>query len=312
MKNCALQIRIGITRSRDSKGSVKKIIITGDDFGLASPVNEAIIQAHQQGILTAASLMVGESHFEDAVEQAKQHPSLKVGLHLTLVEGHPAAPVRLIQDLINADGLFSTQLVRAGFRFFFLPGVRQQLEIEIRAQFEAFGRTGLPLDHANAHNHMHLHPTILGLMLKVGKEYGLKAVRLPNEPPFRSWKAGRKAFWPRHASWVFLLPWIQFMKHKLRREGIRYNNYLFGMTDSGSMTQDLVLRIFANLPEGVTEICFHPATRRCLEIDRTMPCYRHEEEFFALTGKLLLNADQGGDFQRIAFSDLKCNRSKKC
>jgi hopanoid biosynthesis associated protein HpnK len=291
---------------------VKKIIITGDDFGLALPVNEAIIQAHREGILTTASLMVGESYFEDAVQQAKQNPSLKVGLHLTLVEGRPVAPLHQIPDLLNSDGVFSTQLVRAGFRFFFLPGVRKQLENEIRAQFEAFRRTGLPLDHANAHNHMHLHPTVLGLMLKVGKDYGLNAVRLPNEPPLRSWKAGRKAFWPRHASWLFLFPWMQFMRYRLRREGIRYNDFLFGMTDSGAMTQDLVLRIFANLPEGVTEICFHPATGRCTEIDLPMPCYKHEDEFMALSGKLLLKAAQEGDFKRITFSDLKCDGSKKC
>lgn len=291
---------------------MKKVIITGDDFGLALPVNEAIIQAHRRGILTTASLMVGESCFEDAVQRAKQNPSLKVGLHLTLVEGRPITPPRRIPDLLDANGVFSTHLVCSGFRFFFLPGVRKQLETEIRAQFDAFCRTGLSLDHANAHNHMHLHPTILGLMVKVGKEYGLRAVRLPNEPPFRSWKAGRKDFWPRYSSWIFLYPWMQFMKHRLRREGICYNDFLFGMTDSGAMTQDLVLRIFSNLPEGVTEICFHPATSRCAEIDSTMPCYKHEDEYLALAGKSLLKASQEGDFQRITFSDLKCDGIKNC
>jgi hopanoid biosynthesis associated protein HpnK len=287
-----------------AKRPAKKIIVTGDDFGLALPVNEAIIEAHRRGILTAASLMVGERYFQDAVDRAKQHPSLRVGLHLTLVEGRPVSDPRLVPDLIDAGGSFPMHLAHAGVKFFFRPGVRRQLETEIRAQFEAFQNTGLALDHANAHNHMHLHPTLLKLMLKVGKDYGLAAVRVPYEPPLRSWRASRKGIGSRFASSLFLWPWINLMKHLLRRAHIRYNNYFYGMADSGSMTADLAMRIIAHLPNGATELGFHPATRRCEEIDRTMANYQHEEEYLALTSEPLLRAVQAANIQRIAFSDL--------
>jgi chitin disaccharide deacetylase len=287
------------------KVSLKKIIITGDDFGLALPVNEAIIQAHQEGMLSTASLMVGGAWFKDAVERAQNHPSLKVGIHLTLVEGHPVSRPQEIPDLVDTNGEFSTRLVRAGFNFFFMPGVRKQLEREIRAQFDAFRQTGLPLDHANAHNHMHLHPTILGLMLKVGKEYGLNAVRVPNEPPVKSWKASGKDLGTRVATHFFLAPWIRLMKHRLRKAGMRYNDFIFGMTDCGAMTPELVRGILFNLPDGITEFCFHPATRRCQEIDRTMPNYRHEDELQALTSESLRQVVQEVNAQRTTFSDLK-------
>jgi chitin disaccharide deacetylase len=287
-----------------AKSPAKRIIVTGDDFGLALPVNEAIVDAHRNGILTTASLMTGEPFFQDAVERAQKHHSLKVGLHLTLVEGRPTANPRQIPDLLGADGSFSTHLARAGFKFFFRPGIRKQLETEIRAQFEAFHKAGLALDHANAHNHMHLHPTVLGLMLRIGKDYGLAAVRLPYEPPLRSWKASKTAMGSRFASPIFLFPWMNRMKHLLRRARVRYNDFFFGMADSGSMTLDRVLRIISNLPDGVTELGFHPATRRAVEIDHTMPNYRHEEEFLALTNESLRLATQTGNIQRIAFSDL--------
>ncbi len=287
-----------------SKGALKKLIITGDDFGLALPVNEAIIEAHNKGILTAASLMVGEGFFRDAVERARQIPSLKVGLHLTLVEGHPVSNPSQIPDLVDKCGLFSTHLARAGFRFFFLPGIRKQIETEIRAQFDTFQKTGLALDHVNAHNHMHLHPTVLRLMLKVGKEYGLAAVRLPNEPPLRSSKASGKPLGPRLTSWIFLSPWIGLMRCFLRRARIRHNDSFFGMEDSGAMTRNLVLRIMDNLPDGITEICFHPATRRSQEIDHSMPEYFHVDEFLALTDKSIIQAVRVRGIQRIAFSDL--------
>ncbi len=286
------------------KAGLNKIIITGDDFGLALPVNEAIVEANRRGVLTAASLMVGAPFCRDAAERAREIPSLKVGLHLTLVEGRPVLGPEKVPDLVDRSGAFSTHLARAGFKFFFIPGVRRQLEAEIRAQFEAFRSTGLVLDHVNAHNHMHFHPTVLGLLLKVGKDYALKAVRVPNEPPILSWKASGTSLGSRLTSWAFLFPWMSLMKRTLRRNDIRYNDFLFGMSDSGSMTTDLVIRLIRNLPRGITEFCFHPATRRAMEIDQTMPRYRHEEEFRALTSESLRKAVQEAGAARVAFCDL--------
>ncbi len=286
---------------------MRKIIITGDDFGLARPVNEAIVQAHCAGTITTASLMVGADFAEDAVRCAKLHPSLKVGLHLVLVEGRSILPASEIPDLVDGQGMFCEQLLRAGFRFFFRPGIRKQLEAEIRAQFERFVQTGLELDHVNAHNHMHVHPTILNLILKIGREFGVRAIRLPHEPPIRSWQAAGKSLISRSASWLLLSPWIQLMRRRLRKAKVNHNDYIFGMSDSGRMTLDLVLKIIKNLPVGVTELYFHPATRRCAEIERTMPHYRHEDEFRTLVSSSLVEALNTNRISRIAFGNLARN-----
>src|SRR3989454_11909005 len=145
--------------------------------------------------------MVGAGAAADAVERARRLPTLSVGLHLVLVDGPPVLPAREIPDLVDSRGEFSTRLFGAGLNFFFRPGVRRQLEAEIRVQFEAFTKTGLPLDHVNAHNHMHLHPTVLGLILKVGRDYGLKAVRVPYEPFLGSWRTARQALLKRLVTW---------------------------------------------------------------------------------------------------------------
>jgi hopanoid biosynthesis associated protein HpnK len=286
------------------EAALNKIIVTGDDFGLALPVNEAIVKAHDHGILTTASLMVGAAFCKDAVERTRAVPSLRVGLHLTLVEGKPVLEPDKVPHLVDAQGAFSAHLVRAGFKFFFSPGIRKQLEAEIRAQFEAFCRTGLTLDHVNAHNHMHLHPTVLGLILKVGRDYGLTAVRVPNEPPVLSSKASGKSLGSRLTAWTFLYPWLSLMKRMLQRANVRYNDFLFGMADSGFMTTDLVTRLVRNLPSGITEFCFHPATRRCEEIDNTMPFYQHEQELEALTSEPLRQAVQASGAERVSFCDI--------
>src|ERR1700733_8305563 len=75
-------------------------IITADDFGLATTVNEAVETAHLSGVLTAASLMVGAPAAQDAAQRARANPSLRVGLHLTLCDGQAVLPRRQIPDLV--------------------------------------------------------------------------------------------------------------------------------------------------------------------------------------------------------------------
>lgn len=283
---------------------MRQLIITGDDFGLAIPVNEAIEEAHRHGILTTASLMVSAGAAEDAIRRAKRLPTLRVGLHLVLVEGRPVLPPGAVPDLVNEHGVFSSRLVRAGCNFFFRPGVRRQLEAEIRAQFETFERTGLQLDHVNAHNHMHLHPTILALILKVGREFGLRAIRLPHEPLMPSWRAAGNGFLPRLFARIALAPWTSLLKLRLRMAGIRTNDFVFGLHDSGHLTGQLVAGFLKQLPQGVTEIYFHPATRRCPELDGTMPDYEHEREFEALTNEDIKGLVATSGIHRVAFSEL--------
>ena len=283
---------------------MRKLIINGDDLGLAVPVNEAIEEAHRSGILTSASLMVGAGAASDAVERAKRLGSLRIGLHLVLVDGPAMLPKRCIPDLVDEQGEFLPDPVLAGLRYFFKADLRPQLEAEIRAQFRAFHNTGLPLDHLNGHKHMHLHPTILELILKIGQEFGLRAMRLPYEPPLRSWRASRRGLIRKIAGSSFLFPWTVFLKTRLKRAGIRHNDFVFGLSDTGHLDRELLLEILRHLPQGVTEIYCHPATRRCAEIDRTMPRYQHEQEFEALTSHAVKQRLATSGFKRIAFSEL--------
>ena len=283
---------------------VKKLILTADDFGSSLEVNEAIEESHINGVLKTASLMVTGRATGDAVDRARRHHSLHVGLHLVLLAGSPISPPHTIQNLVNSRNEFSSHLVRSGIDFYFRSGVRQQLEREIRAQFQAFRDTGLALDHVNCHKHMHLHPTVGRLMLKVGMEYGLRAVRYPYEPVLPSWRASREKLATKMLSWLFLLPWLILLRKQLRQAGVRSNHFVFGMNDSGNMDLDLVLRLLQHLPSGVTEIYFHPASQRSPKIGQAMSDYRFEKEFATLTSSTLRKALQDSDIESIVFSDL--------
>jgi len=241
-----------------------RLIITADDFGLHEALNEAVEHAHRQGVLGAASLMVSAPAATDAVARARRLPQLAVGLHLVLADGRATLPSTEIPDLVDAQGMFNSEMVRNGFRYFFLPRVRRQLAAEIHAQFEAFFATGLRLDHVNAHKHFHLHPTILSLILSIGRQYGLQAVRLPAEPGMGLW----------------LRPWLALMRRRMNMAGMVYNDHVFGIRHSGGMDEATLLGILQRLPEGLSEIYLHPATHGGLVT--SMTDYQHADELAAL------------------------------
>ena len=257
---------------------MKTVTFWADDFGLSEAVNQGIETAHREGILQAASLMVAAPAAADAVRRARSNPSLRVGLHLVVIEGPAALPPADIPDLVDAAGVFPSDQLRLGLNYFFRPHVRRQLEAEIRAQFAAFAETGLTLDHANAHKHMHLHPTVGALMLRAGIAFGLRRIRIPAESPAVMARCGT------HASLGerLLYRWTGILRRQARAAGVATNDHCFGLAWSGHMTAERIRLLLANLPDGDSEIYFHPAAHRDAVLDRLMPTYQHEAELAVL------------------------------
>ncbi len=160
----------------------QRVIFNADDFGRSHSINEAVIRAHREGVLTTASLMVNGDAFDEAVSLAKSHPMLGVGLHLTLVLGRSTLPHAEIPGLVSADGEFTNNPVAAGMKSFFQRSLRPQLANEIAAQIAKFHATGLVLDHVNGHLNFHLHPTIFWILLQT-LENGRRQTQLePGNP----------------------------------------------------------------------------------------------------------------------------------
>ena len=256
----------------------KTVTFSADDFGLTDAVNAGIERAHQDGVLQAASLMMAAGSAIDAVRIARANPSLRVGLHLVVIEGPAVLPPAQIPDLVDAAGQFPSDQLRLGLNYFFRPNVRRQLRAEIRAQFEAFAATGLTLDHANAHKHMHLHPTVGAMMLEVGRDFGLRRIRIPAEPPAILERCGARPSW----SDKLLYRWTALLRRQAIASGVAANDHCFGLAWSGHMTTERVYRLLTNLPRGDSEIYFHPAAARDAVLDRLMPEYEHEAELAAL------------------------------
>jgi len=262
---------------------VKRLIVTSDDFGAAIAVNEAVEQAHRNGILTAASLMVSGEAAADAVARARTMPKLGVGLHVVLVEGRPTLPPEQVSALVDTTGHFRTDMVRAGITIFANPVARRQLLAEVEAQFAAFAATGLPLDHVNAHKHFHLHPTIASAILAAGRRYGMKSVRAPIEP-----RGVLARVEPEIGGVDVAKLWAQLVRRRMRAAGMSVPDQVFGLAWSGAMDAARVRGLIEHLPDGLTEIYTHPATDD--HYPTHAPGYAYRAELTALTDPLAREA----------------------
>jgi len=257
---------------------VKHLVVTADDFGAAIPVNEAVEQAHRSGILTAASLMVTGEAVDDAVARARALPTLGVGLHIVLVEGRPVLPAEQLPSLVDSHGRFRSDMGRTSFKIFASPAARRQLALEIEAQFAAFAATGLALDHVNAHKHFHLHPTIAATILKIGRRYGMKAVRAPIEPQALLRTIDGTRAGPRIET-----AWARLVRRRMRAAKIKVPDQVLGLAWSGAMTASRMRGLLEHLPAGLTEIYAHPATDH---YPGSAPGYDYRGELAALTDPL--------------------------
>jgi len=256
----------------------RRVIFSADDFGLTDAVNEAVEQAHLHGVLGQASLMVAAPAAVDAVRRAKALPELDVGLHLVLVDGDSLLGHAKLPHITTPDGKFGRDQTKLGFQYFFSPAARRELAREIRAQFEAFAATGLPLHHADAHKHMHLHPTVASLMIKIGAEFGLTRIRVPAEPPAVLKACGDRTAFGDEA----LYRWTAILRRKAKRAGLATTDHVFGLKWSGHMTPARIATLLKNLPDGSSEIYFHPAARQDETLRYLMPDYEHTQELRAL------------------------------
>lgn len=284
---------------------MKQLVVTADDFGLCEEVNEAVEIAHRDGILSAASLMVSAPAARDAIGRALRSPTLRVGLHVVLVDGRPTLPPEEIPQLVDGSGAFPKDLFAAAVRWFFSPAARLQLAREVQAQFDAFRSTGIPLDHVNAHNHMHLHPTVLGIVLRLAAKFGAPFIRLPLEPRALGRNGAPRPTIGQSLAVFALAPWLTLMRHRIKHAGLRHNDTLLGLRDSGHLDEALLLDLLRQLPLGITELYCHPATRRTPQLAAMMPDYDNETEFAALTSPLVSDRLRALGLKPVGFADLE-------
>ena len=236
-----------------------RLIVNADDFGRSRSINEAVIRAHREGILTSASLMVNETACGEAAALARENPDLGVGLHLSLLCGRSACARETIPGLVNDRQEFTSNPVGAGLRYYFNRRLRGQLRAEIHAQFERFRATGLRLDHVDGHLHLHLHPVVFRILMEDAERLGIRHLRLTRDGFWlsRSLARGRWGYRASHALIYRVLS--ARAGNALRRRGIRHARTVFGLLQDSHVDEAYLLKLLPRLPAGDSELYSHPS-----------------------------------------------------
>jgi hopanoid biosynthesis associated protein HpnK len=239
--------------------ALRRLVINADDFGRSRSINEAVIRAHSQGVLTTASLMVNEPGWKEAVAACRDHPNLGIGLHLSLIDGRAALTSNQVPGLVNEQGMFTAGPVLTGLRYFGRRGLRAQLRQEMQAQVDRFHATGLPMDHLNGHLHLHLHPVVFDLLMEHAAEWKITAMRLTSESFWLSARltAGHWAYRASHAAVFHFLSGRA--RGPMRSRNIRHTQQVFGLLQDGRVDEQYVLKLLPELPPGDSELYCHPS-----------------------------------------------------
>jgi chitin disaccharide deacetylase len=237
---------------------MRRLIVNADDFGLTPGVNRAIIEAHTRGIVTSATLMANMPAFDEAVELAKAHPRLGIGLHFNLTQGRPLAPPHLVRSLINPHGEFLGTSTKLAGRWAVGQLRSKEVIVELRAQIEALLNAGLTVTHVDSHKHAHALPPIWKILSETLSSYGIQALRRPHERLRWGLAFGSPKLFKQSLT-ATALGWLSANNsRRTPAHAVCLTDAFFGVAQTGFWSQAWLLNLLAQLPAGTSELMCHP------------------------------------------------------
>jgi predicted glycoside hydrolase/deacetylase ChbG (UPF0249 family) len=206
-------------------------------------------------------MVTGEAS-KEAVELAGRHSSLAVGLHLVITGGSPVLDVKKVPNILAPNGRLRSDPLKAGLLYALCGEARAQIIQEIKAQFQRFRQWGLTLDHVSGHQNLHLHPAILPVVISMARHHGAGGIRIPLDDlalalRHRTPSPLIKILWA-----VSLGPLNRWAARRLDREGMGFPCRVYGLFQSGSMTQSYLSDVIEGLDCPSAEIYLHPSLDR--------------------------------------------------
>lgn len=239
--------------------AARALIVTADDFGLSREVNAAVINTFRYGVLTATSLMVAGAAHDEAASLAREHPELDVGLHLVVCRGSSVLAPERLRGIVDEFQRFPNQPVIAGMKYFFDRRVRSCLRDELRAQIDSHLELIGCLNHVDGHLNFHVHPAIAAILIELATEYRIPCMRLPREPLLPTLRLASDHLPRKMIESIIFRTLSRWMFKLMQARGIRTTDRLFGLHQTGQMSEAYIIALIARLPIGTTEVYFHPA-----------------------------------------------------
>jgi hopanoid biosynthesis associated protein HpnK len=233
---------------------MKTVILNGDDFGLAPAIDAGILEAHERGCLTSASLSVVGPTAEEAAAAVRGFPDLGIGLHLTLVDEYPVSDPASIPSLVDRGGRFFASGVALARRWCTGRIRGEEARREIRAQFARARDLGVSLTHVDSHDHVHVLPGLFEILVEEMTRAGLWRLRIPLEAG-----AVGPISWPRRAAGLGLGLLARRAARIARRRGLAFPDRFLGFRGAGQIDTAALVARLESVGPGTTEIALHPA-----------------------------------------------------
>ena len=281
---------------------LKQAIVNADDFGLTTEINQGIIRAFEEGIVTSTSLSANGEAFRDAVALIKTTPSLDVGIHLTLVEERPVLPPQTIPSLVDNTGRF-----RKSAQLFFVDYLKgkismQEVKMEFHAQAKKILDQGISITHIDSHQHIHILPKVANITVELAEEYGIKHIRYPKEDmEFRKILSTREI--KRFVQQIGVNFFCLYSRNRLKNYSL---DHFFGFYDGGRLDKEKIIDILRKMGRGTSELMCHPGLGRNPNIPSgyTDWDYAWGVELDSLIDEEIKDVISREDIQLINFSSL--------
>jgi chitin disaccharide deacetylase len=286
---------------------MKRLIINADDFGLSRGVNRAIVECHQLGIVTSATLMANSKAFVDAVELSSENRRLSIGCHVTLMDGEPLLPPTQVASLLRDGREFYRTIGDFAPRALLGRFNAAEVEAEATAQFRRIQQAGITLSHFDAHKHAHMFPSVAEPLLRAAQKCGVPAVRNPFERPVPlsfSTLLGSKLRL-RWAEVVGLRQWQSQFERLASRYGIRTTTGSVGIVATGALDRAVLREMLERMGEGTWELVCHPGYNDGdLAGIRTKLRESREVEREALTDRSVFDRIKTQEIELISFREI--------
>jgi hopanoid biosynthesis associated protein HpnK len=243
---------------------VRRLIINADDFGLTVGVNRAIVEAHERGVVTSATMMANGQAFDDASRLAQSRPRLGVGSHIVLVDGAPLLDQTAVRSLLdrgsNSSGNphFREGIARFGALAMLGRLDESEIEAEATAQIRKLQAAGITVTHLDSHKHTHLFPRVLRPLLRAAANCGVRAIRNPFERIQGSQLAASPSLWRRWTEVGILRSLARQFREAVQEAGISTPDGTLAIVATGSLNEHLLRLMVENLPDGTWELVCHP------------------------------------------------------
>jgi hopanoid biosynthesis associated protein HpnK len=290
---------------------VRRLIINADDFGLTAGVNRAIMEAHENGVVSSATLMANGGAFAQAVSLAQSTPRMGVGCHVVLVDGTPLLPQTQVHSLLDrsrnnaGDPRFREGISKFGALALLGRLAADEIEAEATAQIRKLQASGISVTHLDSHKHTHLFPRVLRPLLRAAKSCGVRAIRNPFERIQGSQLAASPSLWRRWTEVGVLRSLARQFREAVQQAGIATPDGTLAIVATGALNDRLLRLMVQNLPEGTWELVCHPGYNDAdLQGIRTRLRESREQELRILTSQSTRDLLAANRVEIVSFRDL--------